>query len=133
MVTAELAACLPVLVLVLAVALTAVSVVAARVRLQDAAREAARAAARGDSATGRALAARAAPGAGVVITRHGAEVVAVARTVVHPLGGWLPSITLREQAVAAAEPQSDTAAEPQSDTAAEPQSDTAAEPRGGSP
>jgi len=42
MVTAELAACLPVLVLMLAVAVSAVSVAGVRVRAQDAAREAAR-------------------------------------------------------------------------------------------
>ena len=44
MVSAELAAALPVLMLVLAVAVSAVAVVGARVRLQDAAREAARSA-----------------------------------------------------------------------------------------
>ena len=54
--TAELATCLPVLVLLLAVELSAVSVAGQRVRMQDAAREAARAAARGDDATARRLA-----------------------------------------------------------------------------
>jgi Flp pilus assembly protein TadG len=106
MVTAELAACLPVLVLILAVALTAVSAVGARVRLQDAAREAARAAARGDPTAARYLAARAAPGAALTVTNGAAEVVAVARGRVHPLGGWLPALTITERAVAAVEPQS---------------------------
>lgn len=109
MVTAELAACLPVLVLVLAVALTAVAAVGTRVRLQDAAREAARAAARGDPAAGRRLAAQDAPGAEVATHRDGADVVAVVSTRVHPLGDVLPAFTVREQAVAAMEP---TAADP---------------------
>lgn len=104
MVTAELAACLPVLVLVLAVALTAVSVVGTRVRAQDAAREAARAAARGDTLAARQLAARDAPGATVSIRTSGADTVAVVRVQVHPIGNWLPAFTVVEQAVAAAEP-----------------------------
>lgn len=106
MVTAELAACLPVLVLVLAVALTAVSIVAARVRLQDAAREAARAAARADTAETGRLAADAAPGAHVTVSsRDSGEVIAVARQSVHPLGSFLPAITITERAVAAIEPR----------------------------
>ena len=104
MVTAELAACLPVLMLVLAVALGAVSVVAARVRVQDAAREAARAAARGAAGTGRGLAARAAPGASVSISTAGDDVTAVVSVRVHPFGGWLPAMTVTERAVAAREP-----------------------------
>lgn len=106
MVTAELAACLPVLVLVLAVALTAVSVVAARVRLQDAAREAARAAGRGDAAIAHQLAEREAPGAQLQLSSGDGTVTAVAHTDVHPLGGWLPAITVTERAVAAVEPKS---------------------------
>ncbi len=104
MVTAELAAGLPVLVLVLAVALTAVSAVGARVRLQDAAREAARAAARGDPAVGRQLAGQAAPGARLTLTTGSEVVTAIVRAEIHPLGGWLPTITVTERAVAAAEP-----------------------------
>jgi Flp pilus assembly protein TadG len=104
MVTAELAACLPVLLLVLGVALTAVTVVAERVRLQDAAREAARAAGRGDSAVGRRLAQAAAPGARLSLSTSGDEVVAVATAWVHPLGGWLPAIRVSERCVAAVEP-----------------------------
>jgi Flp pilus assembly protein TadG len=104
MVTAELAACLPVLVLVLAVALSAVSVAGVRVRAQDAAREAARAAARGDPDQARRLAQRAAPGVSVAISTAGDEVTATARVVVHPLADWLPSLTVSERAVAAVEP-----------------------------
>jgi Flp pilus assembly protein TadG len=104
MVTAELAACLPVLVLILGVALSAVSVVAARVRVQDAAREAARAAARGDPAAALRLAHEAAPGARLQLMTGAVEVVADVRAVVHPLGGWLPAVTVAERAVAAVEP-----------------------------
>jgi Flp pilus assembly protein TadG len=104
MVTAELAACLPVLVLVLAVALTAVSAVSARVRLQDAAREAARAAARGDPVSARQLAGRAAPGAGLKVVSTAGEVVAVVHAQLHPLGGWLPALSITERSVAALEP-----------------------------
>jgi Flp pilus assembly protein TadG len=106
MVTAELAACLPVLVLMLAVVLTAESVVAARVRLQDAAREAARASARGDPAAAHLLAGKAAPGASVEVSSGSDDVVAIARLQVHPLGAWLPALTITERAVAAVEPTS---------------------------
>jgi Flp pilus assembly protein TadG len=103
-VTAELAACLPVLMLVLAVALTAVSAVSARVRLQDAAREAARAAARGDPGAARRLAAAAAPGSRLTLTADATDVVAVVRTTVRPLAGFLPAMAITERAVAAVEP-----------------------------
>lgn len=106
MVTAELAACLPVLVLVLGVAISAVAVVAERVRLQDAAREAARAAGRGDQVIARRLAREAAPGARVSISGGGSTVVAVATKQVRPLGGWLPAVTVTERCVAAVEPTS---------------------------
>ena len=104
MVTAELAACLPVLVLVLAVALSAVSVASARVRLQDAAREAARAAARGDAGAARALARDAAPGARLEVQAAAGDTVAVLHASVHPLGDWLPAVSITERAVAATEP-----------------------------
>ncbi len=104
MVTAELAACLPVLVLVLAVALTAVSAVSANVRAQDAARETARAAARGDPGAGRAISAAVAPGSTVSVRTQGTEVVAVVALRVHPFGAWLPAFTARGRAVAAREP-----------------------------
>ena len=107
MATAELAACLPVLVLLLAVGLTAQAAVGARVRLQDAAREAARAAARGDTGTARRLSAQVAPGAAVTISRGDGDVVAVTSIRVHPLGGVLPAFTVRERSVAALEPGSD--------------------------
>jgi Flp pilus assembly protein TadG len=105
MATAELAACLPVLMLVLAVALSAVSVAAARVRAQDAAREAARAAARGDSGAAQQLAHREAPGASVSLRTAGTVTVAVVRSTVRPLGSWLPAFSVVEQSVAAVEPK----------------------------
>ena len=104
MVTAELAACLPVLVLILGVAISAVDVVAERVRLADAAREAARAVARGDPGTGRRLAVGEAPGARLAVSTGAGVVTAVVTKEVHPLGGWLPSITVTERCVAALEP-----------------------------
>jgi hypothetical protein len=63
MVTAELAMALPVLIIVLAAGLAAVTVVGQRVRAEDAAREAARAAARGDTAAAHRLVSQVAPGA----------------------------------------------------------------------
>jgi Flp pilus assembly protein TadG len=102
--TAELAACLPVLVLVLAVALTAVGAAGARVRLQDAAREAARLAARGDAPTAQQVAARLAPGARLQLRVGAEEVVATLHATVHPLTDLLPGLAVTETAVAAIEP-----------------------------
>ena len=104
MVTAELAVCLPVLVLLIAVGVSAVTVAGERVRLQDAAREAARAAARGDPAAAQRIADHTAQGASISLARSGADVTATARLAVHPLASWLPAITLQERAVAAVEP-----------------------------
>jgi Flp pilus assembly protein TadG len=112
MVTAEMAACLPVLMILLAAALTAVSVAGERVRAADAAREAARAAARDDSVLGARLAAVAAPGGSLTISRSGDRVEARVRVVVHPMGGWLPGMTVVERAVAAREPGPDGGAPP---------------------
>ncbi len=99
MVTAELAACLPVLVLVLAVALSAVEAVSVRVQVQDVAREAVRAAARGDQLP-------VAPGFSVVASNDdaGARVTATATRQLHLLASWLPSVTITETATAATEP-----------------------------
>ena len=104
-VTAELAACLPVLALVLAVALTAVGAAAARVRLQDAAREAARLAARGDESAARQLARQIAPGSQLELSTSSGEVTAELRTTVHPLTDLLPGLAVAERAVAAVEPR----------------------------
>jgi hypothetical protein len=108
MVTAELAAALPMLVIFVAVALAAVSVSGQRVRAHDAAREAARAAARGDLAGARRYGELTAPGASITITKLADRVTAQARLVVHPLARWLPSVTVVERAVAAVEPSADS-------------------------
>jgi hypothetical protein len=105
MVTAELAAALPVLVLVLAVAITAVGAVAARVRVLDAAREAARVAARGDAAAAMRVAHELAPGARVTLRRSGSLVVASVHARLHPFGSWLPGTTVDGRAVAELEPR----------------------------
>jgi Flp pilus assembly protein TadG len=107
MVTAELAACLPVLVLLLAVAISAVSVASTRVSVQDAAREAARAAARGDDAAALRLARFAAPGVLVHLARSGADVTVTASVSAHLLVPFLPAVTVTARAVAAAEPARD--------------------------
>lgn len=105
MVTAELAAALPVLVLVLAVAVSAVSVSAARIRAMDAAREAARAAARGDAGRALTLARAVAPDVQITIARSGDQIVATASIHQHLLASWLPAVTVTARAVAAVEPE----------------------------
>jgi len=104
MVTAELAACLPVLALLLGVALSAIAVVSAHVRAQDAAREAARALARGDPGAAPALARSAAGSAALSTSVRGGDVTVTVVTQVRPLGGWLPAVTVTERATAALEP-----------------------------
>jgi hypothetical protein len=109
MVTAELAAALPVLVLLMLAGLSAVRVVDARVRCLDAAREVARALARGDTAAARFGRAEAPPGASVAVARSGDEVRVTVVVHIHPLGPGLPAVTVREKAVAAVEPTSASA------------------------
>lgn len=88
MVTAETAIVLPVLLLVLAAAVAAVVVVGGQLRCVDAAREAARAAARGDAASEvQRIAARAAPpGAGTAVHTEGTMVTVTVTAPVQPLG-----------------------------------------------
>jgi Flp pilus assembly protein TadG len=105
MVTAELAVCLPVLVLILAAALSAVQVTSNRIRVQDAAREAARALARGDRAHAQSLARADAPGVEIASSTEGEDVVVTARLRVHLLANWLPAVTVSGRAVAALEPR----------------------------
>ncbi|HEV7756566.1 MAG TPA: TadE family type IV pilus minor pilin [Mycobacteriales bacterium] len=109
-VTAELAVALPVLVVLLVAALTAVSAVTTQMRCVDAAREAVRAAARGE-VDGAALGRRVAPpGATVTVEGPGAAatgdgtVSAVVSAPVRPLGRWLPAPAVSATAVAAREP-----------------------------
>lgn len=106
-VTAELALGIPLLLTLTWGLVWLLSVGEAQVRIVDAAREAARAAARGDAPA--ACAARGeqvAPGSTVVVTIRGGEAVSSATASVAAPGGWwgfLPSVSLHAEAVAAAE------------------------------
>lgn len=107
-VTAETALALPTLLAVTAALAWLLSVGAAQVRTVDAAREAARAVARGDDpAAAVAVAERVAPeGVGVVVTTQGDRVVARASGQVPGPGGlfsFLPGATVESEAVALAE------------------------------
>jgi Flp pilus assembly protein TadG len=105
MVTAELATALPVLMLLAIVGVMAIGVGEARIRCGDAAREAARAVARGDPAAAAGLA-RAAAGRPVAVastkTANGDTTVTV-RMRLRPVS-WLGTITVSESAVVATEP-----------------------------
>jgi hypothetical protein len=102
-VTAELAVGLPALVLLLLAGLTAVLVVLTKLECVDAAREAARAAARGDS--GVTAGGRVAPrGATVSVGPDGDLVRVTVRAAVRPLGSHLPGFSVSATAVALPEP-----------------------------
>jgi Flp pilus assembly protein TadG len=109
--TAELAMALPLLLAVTVGLVWLLSVAAAQLRVVDAARESARAAARGDSteeAVARGLEV-APPGSSITLTIGGGRVTAAAAGRVSGPGGlfaFLPAVTLRAEAVAAAEPAS---------------------------
>jgi Flp pilus assembly protein TadG len=106
MVTAETAVVLPVLLLVLAGAVAAVTVVGAQLRCVDAAREGARAAARGeDTSLVTALAGRAAPdGATTTVAVDGATVTVTVAAQVAPLGPVPLRVPVSASAVAQREP-----------------------------
>jgi Flp pilus assembly protein TadG len=110
MVTAETAVVLPVLLLVLAGAVAAVIVVGAQLRCVDAAREGARAAARGEPvAAVTALAGRAAPdGAVTTVSPEGDEVRVSVSARIAPLGPVPLRITVSAAAVALREPGGET-------------------------
>ncbi len=113
MVTAELAACLPVLMLILLVGLAAVSIAGQRVRAQDAASEAARASARADSTAARELFEQTAPrGSSFSIATANGQVTATVTVTIRPLGGWLGSYVVVERAVAAVESPTSVGAPP---------------------
>jgi hypothetical protein len=101
--TAELAVSLPALVLLVFVALTAVAAVRVQLECVDAAREAALAAARGESgeAAGHGVAP---PGAAVTVTIHNGTAEATVTAHVSPAGGRLPGFDVTATAVAATEP-----------------------------
>jgi TadE-like protein len=102
--TAELAAGLPALVLLLLAGLTAVAAVTAKAQCVDAARDGALAAARGDPAA--AAARRIAPdGAEIEVGGDPESAVVAVRAPVRLLGAHLPTITVQATAEAAREPQ----------------------------
>lgn len=107
MVTAELAVALPALVLVLTCCLSGLAAVIDQVRCVDAARLAARAAARGDSPGAvRADAVKAAPaGAMVSITAAGQQVRVVVTVTAGGWAGFLPSFDLSATATTPVETQ----------------------------
>ncbi|MDH6465930.1 Flp pilus assembly protein TadG [Micromonospora sp. A200] len=106
--TAELAAGLPALLLLLLAGLTAVDAVTTKAACLDAAREAALAASRGESGT--AAGTRIAPpGADVSVTVDGDRVTVTVRAPVRTLGARLPRITAAATTVAAVEPGSPAA------------------------
>jgi hypothetical protein len=102
--TAEFATSLPAVVLLLLTGLTGVDALVTKVRCVDAAREAARAAARGEAPD--SLARRYAPdGATVSVQFDGDLVRATVRATARPLGGHLPGFDIEAGAVAAVEPR----------------------------
>jgi Flp pilus assembly protein TadG len=106
MVTAEIAVALPALLILVMASVTAVAVLTAQLRCFDAAREGARAAARGEPpAATRDIASRAAPRhAEVIVTAAGDRVSVAVTTTVRLLSVRGPSITVQGRAVTAAEP-----------------------------
>lgn len=112
MASVEMAAALPVLVILVFTGIYAVRVVDARAQCLDAAREVARAAARGDVtavARGRLMLGDAAT---VSVSTAGDSATARTSVRVHP--GWsrLPTVTVTETATAAMEPAAGATTEP---------------------
>jgi hypothetical protein len=97
--TAELAAALPALVLLMLAGMTAVGATTAKAHCVDAARDAALAAARGEPAPGGAP-----RGAAVSVTVAGDTVTATVRAPVPVFGAHLTRLTVTATAVAALEP-----------------------------
>jgi hypothetical protein len=106
MATAELAVALPAVVLVILAGMTAVSAVTAQLRCVDAAREGARAAARGESgAVVRQAVVSAGPaGAGLAVGGDD-RTVTVTVSATSRAGGILPSFRVSASAVALREPE----------------------------
>jgi hypothetical protein len=119
-VTAETAIVLPALAIVVAAALWAIAVAGAQLRCVDAARDGARAAARGESESAVMVAARAtAPqGASIDIARNGSQIVVTVKVRVGPASGVLasiPSPVVRASAVAESEAERSSEAQPLSE------------------
>lgn len=103
MATVEAAMALAALIVVVVFCVGAILAVGQQVRCIDAAREAARLAARGDTARAQEIAARVAPsGASITIRVDGDAAVATVRAG----SGLIPLVTLGSTAVAAMEPES---------------------------
>jgi Flp pilus assembly protein TadG len=107
MATAEMAVALPALVVLVAAAMTVVLVLIAQIRCVDAAREAARAAARGEDATVvHSLAERSGPdGSAVQVTSGGTEVEVTVSARTDSVGRVLPAVHVHATAVALREPE----------------------------
>lgn len=99
--TVEAAFALAALVSVLVLCLAGISAVSAQVRCLDAAREAARLAARGDTPAATAVVRRIAPAGAAIQLRSDGEFV-VAKVTVRP--ALLPGLAVSAEAVSAAEP-----------------------------
>jgi Flp pilus assembly protein TadG len=106
MVTAETAVVLPVLLLVLAGAVAAVTVVGAQLRCVDAAREGARAAARGETAAAvsRVTADTAPPGAVTAVADDGEDIRVTVSAEIAPLGPVPLQVRVSATALAQREP-----------------------------
>ncbi|SDD82105.1 TadE family type IV pilus minor pilin [Actinokineospora iranica] len=102
-VTVEAAIAVGVLVLVIAMGIAGVGAVADQIRCVDAAREAARLAARGEPERGRAAAVAIAPRGAAVDIQVAGDTVSVAVRA-EPVGGLLPGIEVSADAYAVAEP-----------------------------
>lgn len=102
-VTIEAAIALSTVVIVLAMCLAGIGCVIGEIRCLDAAREAARLAARGDNDHAAAMVAQVAPaGASLSLQVDGDTVIATVTAA--PVGGLLPGVRLTATAVAAKEP-----------------------------
>ncbi len=112
MVSVEMAAALPVLMILVFTGIYAVRVVDARAQCVDAAREVARAAARGDGtavARGRLMLGDAAT---VSVSTSGDSVTGRTSVRVHPGWSGLPGVTVTETATAAMEPAAGSTTQP---------------------
>lgn len=120
MVTAETAVVLPVIVVILAAMIGAISAVAAKISCTDAAREGARAAARGDSTSEIVTSARrlAPRGAAIEVSLSETDATVVVSVQVRPLGRLAGTIEIRSAATSRREPR--TVDDQQTPTGADP-------------
>ena len=111
MVTAEIAVAIPAVVVLLGGLIAVVAAVAAQLRCVDAAREGARAAARGDPQSAVvAIARQAAPaGASVTVSTSGDSVTVTVRASTRPIGGLVGTYTVSSSATGRLEPTTDDA------------------------